>query len=154
MDWTKIVELKAREEIELLKRLIDKYHSQGAPRGGGAGRHPRFFVYVVEEENGEYWVAGAWLHDATPFRFVAQKLNIPQENSYFIRRICKFAPGDWLVSFLSALADRLKAEGKECLWTLGFKDHSNALYKLAGFTEVGKTARSGHPVYVLWLRKK
>jgi len=148
----RIVELKEKRDIELLRLLIDKYHSQGVPRGGGAGRHPRFFVYVVPEENGEYWVAGAWLHDATPFRFVAQKFGIPQENSYFIRRICKFAPGDWLVSFLDALSSQLRAEGKQCLWTLGFKDHSNALYKLAGFVEAGVTARSGHPVYVKWLR--
>ena len=148
----RLVEVEGERDVELLRRLIEKYHAQGVPRGSGAGRGSRFFAYAVREDGGEYWVAGAWLHDCTPFRLIAEKLGIPCDNSYFIRRICKFAPGDWLVRFLAALAERLREEGKECLWTLGLPGHSNALYRLAGFQEVGKTARSGHPVYVLWLR--
>jgi predicted GNAT family acetyltransferase len=56
------------------------------------------------------------------------------------------------VAFLNAIAERLKNEGKECLWTLGLDAHSNALYKRAGFKEVGRTPRTGHPVFVKKLR--
>jgi hypothetical protein len=143
-----LVELERAEDIQLLKTLIAKYHRQGAPRGGAAAGHHRYFVLVEEG----YWVAGVWLHDNTPFRFIAQRFNIGHENSYFIRRVCKFAPGDWLVELLKLLADRLRAEGKECIWTLGLDYHSNALYKRAGFTEVGRTPRTGHPVFALRLR--
>ncbi|MCC6050026.1 MAG: hypothetical protein LM580_04935 [Thermofilum sp.] len=143
-----LVELEKAEDIQLLKALIARYHRQGAPKGGAAAGHHRFFVLVEEG----YWVAGAWLHDNTPFRFIAQRFMIGSENSYFIRRICKFAPGDWLIALLKLLADKLKKEGKECIWTLGLDDHSNALYKRAGFVEVGRTPRTGHPVFVLRLR--
>ena len=149
----RVVEVKSRRDVLLLKRLIAKYHSQGVPPGGGAGRHPRFFVYAVEDGGTEFWVAAAWLHDGTPFRFLAQRLMIPVENAYFIRRICRLAPGDWLIPFLNALAERLSAEGKEALWSLGLPGHSNAVYKRAGFVEVGRTTRSGVPVFVRWLRR-
>jgi len=143
----KVVELVDREDIELLKALIRRYHSQGVPRGGGASRHHRYFVYVVDG----YWCAGAWLHDNLPFRFIAERFGIPNDNTYFIRRICKFCPGDYLVDFLRLLAERLRNEGKECIWTLGMDDHSNALYKKAGFKYVGDTPRTKHPVFVLRL---
>jgi len=143
-----LAELEEREDVELLKRLIAKYHRQGVPRGGGAAKRHRYFVLIEEG----YWVAGAWLHDNTPFRYLAERFRIGSENSYFIRRICKFAPGDWLLPFLSLIAEKLKAEGKECVWTLGLDDRSNALYRKAGFVEVGRTPRTGHPVFVLRLR--
>ena len=138
-----LVELEREEDVELARMLIAKYHAQGLPRGGGAARRHRWFAWLVEG----YVVAVAWLHDNTPFRFIAEKFRIGHENSYFIRRICKCAPGDHLVDFLNAMAERLRDEGKECVWTLGLDDHSNALYKRAGFIELGRTPRSGHPVF-------
>jgi len=145
-----VVEFKARDEIRLARMLIERYHSQGMVRGGGAAGGHRWFGYLVDG----YICAVAWLHDATPFRFVAHMFMIPSDNSYFIRRICKTCPGDYLVEFLNALSERLRGEGKECLWTLGLDDHSNALYKKAGFVEVGRTPRTGHPVFVRWLRRE
>ena len=138
-----LLELKKKEDIILLRLLIAKYHRQKMPGGGGLGRHSRHFVAIKEG----YWVAGAWIHDNLPFRFIAEKFKIGHENSYFIRRICKFAPGDYLIDFLKLLCEKLKNEGKECLWTLGLDDHSNALYKKAGFEEIGKTTRSNVPVF-------
>jgi hypothetical protein len=146
-----LVELEGQSDIQLLRMLFDKYHRQGVPPGGGAARRSRYFVWVTPDG---FWVAGAWLHDNTPFRFIAEKLRIGSENSYFIRRICKFAPGDWLVDFLVALCDKLREEGKEYIWTLGMDDHSNALYRKAGFTEYGKTVRSKIPVYARKLHNK
>ena len=61
-------------------------------------------------------------------------------------------PNDVLVDFLELLAEKLKHDGFEALWTLGLPEHSNALYKKAGFEEVGKSPRTGHPVFVLYLR--
>lgn len=49
-------------------------------------------------------------------------------------------------------ADKLREEGKECIWTLGLDDHSNALYRKAGFEEVGKTPRKELPVFMKRLR--
>lgn len=144
----RLVELVEDEDIEFAKALVRRYHAQGLPQGGGAARGHRWFAWVVDG----YVCAVAWLHDNTPFRFIAQRFRIKHENSYFIRRICKTAPGEHLVDFLKALAEKLRAEGKECIWTLGLDDHSNALYKLAGFEEVGRTPRTGHPVFVLRLR--
>ena len=143
-----LVELEREEDVEFAKMLIDRYHAQGAPRGGAAARRHRFFAWVCDG----YICAVAWLHDNTPFRYIAEKFKIGSENTYFIRRICKTCPGDYLVDFLNAIAERLKNEGKECIWTLGLDDHSNALYKKAGFVEIGKTPRTQHPVFVKWLR--
>jgi hypothetical protein len=145
-----LVELKNDDDIQLLRMLISKYHKQGIPMGGGAARKSRYFVYVSDDG---FWVAGAWLHDNTPFRFIAEKFRIGSENSYFIRRICKFSPGEWLVDFLNSLCEKLKSEGKECLWTLGLDDHSNALYKKAGFIEIGKTSKSNIPVFMRKLQQ-
>jgi len=150
----RLVELEDREDVELLRRLMRKYHAQGVPPGAGAARHSRFFALAVQDGQNEYWVAGAWLHDSTPFRFVAMRFGIPLDTSYFIRRICKFAPGDWLSQLLTALAERMREEGKKALWSLGLPGHSNAVYKRAGFKEVGRTSRSEHPVFVKWLEKE
>ena len=142
-----LVELRGRD-VALARLLIEKYHAQGCPRGGGAAGGHRWFAWVVDG----YICAVAWLHDSTPFRAVATRFRIPADNSYFIRRVCKCCPGDHLVEFLKAIADRLRAEGKEALWTLGLPDHSNAVYRLAGFAEVGATPRTGHPVFAMKLR--
>jgi len=145
-----LLELRGRGDIELARLLVARYHSQGLPRGGGAARRHRWFAWVCEG----YICAVAWLHDNTPFRYVAERFGIGSENTYFIRRICKTCPGDHLVDFLKAIAARLAAEGKEAVWTLGLDDHSNALYKKAGFEELGRTPRTGHPVFALRLRVK
>jgi len=137
-----LIELNGRD-IDLARLLIAKYHSQGVPLGSGAARRSRWFGWLVDG----YICAVAWLHDNTPFRYLAEKFKIGSENSYFIRRICKTCPGDHLVAFLQALADKLRAEGKECVWTLGLDDHSNALYKKSGFEVVGYT-KNKQPVFV------
>jgi len=143
-----LVELESRKDVELARQLIARYHRQGIPRGGGAAGRHRFFAWICDG----YICAVAWLHDNTPFRYIAERFKIGSENSYFIRRICKCCPGDFLVDFLNALAERLGAEGKECIWTLGLDDHSNALYKRAGFVELGRTPRTGHPVFAKFLK--
>lgn len=97
-----------------------------------------------------YWCAGAFLHDPGPFHRLFVKYRLDTKRSYFIRRIAKFCPGDYLVDFLHALAAKLAAEGKELIVTMGLDDHSNALYKRAGFEMVGM-ARTGKPVFVLRL---
>jgi hypothetical protein len=143
-----LVELEKEEDIRLLKMLIARYHKKGCPRGGVAARQHRYFALV---ERG-FWVAGAWLHDSTSFRYLAELYRIGHENSYFIRRISNFAPCEWLDTLLKLLAEKLRAEGKECIWTLGLDEYTDMLFKRAGFTEVGKTPRTGHPVLVLRLR--
>ena len=143
-----LVELKDRKDIKLVRMLLSKYHAQSVPSGGGGGKGNRFFAWVVDG----YICAVAWLHDNTPFRYIAQMYRIGSENTYFIRRVCKVCPGDYLVDFLNALAEKLRSEGKECLWTLGMDNHSNALYKRAGFVEVGVTPRTKNPVFVRRLR--
>jgi hypothetical protein len=144
----RIEEAKDKELLKLLRMLIDFYHSQGMPSGGGAGKNSRYFMYLANDGEQNFIVAVAWLHDNTPFRFIAQQYKIPTDRSYFIRRITKTAPGDYAVSFLVDLAQKLKNDGFEVLWTLGFPDHSNALYKKAGFQQVGETNRTKHPVFV------
>ncbi|QJF12363.1 putative acetyltransferase [Metallosphaera rod-shaped virus 1] len=143
----KIVELQDKKDIELARLLVAKYHSQGMPHGGGASKIQKYFAYECDN----YIVAVAWINDSTPFRFVAEKYNIPIDRSYFIRRITKTAPGDYLVEFLEKLSQLLKSYGIEVLWTLGFADHSNALYKNAGFEYVGNTPRTNTPVFVKFL---
>jgi len=152
----RIEEAKDKELIKFVRMLIDFYHSQGMPLGGGAGKNSRYFMYIANEKGSveqsspqqDFIVAVAWLHDNTPFRYIAQDYKIPNDRSYFIRRITKTAPGDYAVNFLIDLAKKLKNDGFEVLWTLGFPDHSNALYKKAGFVEVGKTNRTGHPIFI------
>ena len=105
-------------------------------------------MYLAKEEGQNFIVAVAWLHDNTPFRFIAQQYSIPSDRSYFIRRITKTAPGDYLVKFLNDLSEKLKNDGFEVLWTLGMPEHSNSLYKKSGFQLVGYTNRTKHPVFV------
>ena len=140
-----LVELGNPRDIRFFTQLMDRYHRQGARYGFGK---PRLFVGVVEG----YWVAGAVLQPPRAFISVFNQFNLDTGRSYFLRRIAKFCPGDHLLQFLALLADRLHGEGKELLVTLGYGDHSNALYKRAGFTHVGDT-KSGKPVYVLHLQQ-
>jgi len=152
----RIEEAKDKELIKFVRMLIDFYHSQGMPLGGGAGKNSRYFMYIANEKGSveqsspqqDFIVAVAWLHDNTPFRYIAQEYKIPDNRSYFIRRVTKTAPGDYDINFLVDLSKKLKSDGFEVLWTLGFPDHSNALYKKAGFVEVGKTNRTGHPIFI------
>ena len=141
-----LVELRGGDVL-LARLLIKKYHSFGMPPGSGAARRTRWLAWVVDG----YICAVALLHDNTPFRGVAEKFRIGSENSYFLRRICKTCPGDHLVSFLNAIAEKLRGEGKECVWTFGMDDHSNALYKRAGFEVVGYT-KNKLPVFVKRLK--
>lgn len=144
----RIEEAKSKELIKFVRMLIDYYHSQGMPLGGGAGKNSRYFMYIANDGEQNYIVAVAWLHDNTPFRYIAQEYKIPDNRSYFIRRVTKTAPGDYDINFLIDLSKKLKSDGFEVLWTLGFPEHSNALYKKAGFQEVGKTNRTGHPIFI------
>ena len=144
----RLVELEEQGEIELFRALVRKYHSQGCPRGGGLGKGNRYFVLEVDG----YWVAGAWIHLPSTFSNVLMNCELPVDNTYFLRRVCAFAPGDWCVELLEQLCEKLKSEGKECLVALGLPDHSNALYKRAGFELVGYTKRTRHPVFARRLR--
>jgi len=148
-----IEEAKEKELIKFARLLIEFYHSQSIPQGSGAGKYSRYFLYIANEENQKFIVAVAWLHDNTPFRFIAQNYNIPFDRTYFIRRITKTAPGDYLVKFLIDLSEKLKNDGIEVLWTLGMLGHSNALYKKAGFQQIGETNRTKHPIFIKWLNK-
>ncbi|QJF12294.1 putative acetyltransferase [Saccharolobus solfataricus rod-shaped virus 1] len=143
----KVIELEDKKDIELARLLIAKYHAQGIPHGGGASKIQKYFAYECDN----FIVAIVWINDSIPFRFVAEKYKIPIDRSYFIRRVTKTAPGDYLVEFLEKLADLLKSYGIEVLWTLGFPNHSNALYKNAGFEYVGNTPRTNTPVFVKYL---
>ena len=140
-------ELKDRSDIRLLNKLINMYHKMG--NNPGLSRC-RYFVGIVEEDGIEYWVCGAVLQTPEAFAPIFRKHNIDSKRSYFLRRVCRFVPkacGNVLVEFLEKLAEKLRSEGKECIVTLGLDDHSNALYKKAGFIEVGTTT-TGKPVFV------
>lgn len=139
-----LVELRENRDRRLFTLLMERYHSMGMRAGLSKGR---YFVYVVDG----YWVAGAYIQPPDPFIKVFKRFNLDTGRSYFLRRIAKFCPGDYLLDLLNALSNRLRAEGKELLVTMGLPKHSNALYKKAGFVEVGRT-RSGRPVFVLRLR--
>ena len=144
----RLIVLEREEDIRFLKELIRRYHAQGCPSGGAMSKRQRFYVYEIEG----YWCAGMWIHGSEPFRFIAQRHRIPIDTSWFIRRVCRFCPIDCLVDFITAVAKELREEGWECIWTLGLPSHSNALYRRAGFEEVGKSPRTGHPIFVKWLR--
>ena len=36
--------------IKFVRLLIDYYHGQGMPHGGGAGKNSRYFMYLAKEE--------------------------------------------------------------------------------------------------------
>jgi len=139
-----VFELKDRRDIRLFNLLMDRYHVQGAKAGLGRNR---YFVGIVEG----YWVAGAILQEPGSWANLFMKFRVDQGRSYFLRRIAKFAPGDWLLEFLEKLRERLRSEGKEAILTLGLPGHSNALYKKAGFKQIGMT-KSGRPVFLLLLQ--
>ena len=114
----RIEEAKSKELIKFVRMLIDYYHSQGMPLGGGAGKNSRYFMYIANDGEQDFIVAVAWLHDNTPFRYIAQDYKIPNDRSYFIRRVTKTAPGDYAVMFLVDLAKKLKMMDLKCfgLW--------------------------------------
>jgi hypothetical protein len=152
-----IKEAEDKKEKKIVRYLIDFYHPQGLKMGGG-GRKTKYLMYMCtnseNEDNAKYYITSvAWLHDNTPFRFIAEKYNIPNDRSYFIRRITSTCPGNYIVNFLNDLSEKLKNDGQEVLWTLGFPDHSNATYRRAGFEEIGISKNSGHPIYVKYLQK-
>lgn len=130
----------------IVNMLLGMYHRMGSARGGFGGS--RYFVYVVDG----YWVAGAVLQSPAAWLPVFARFRLDTKRSYFLRRVTKFCPCDCLVEFLDALSERLAEEGKELLVTLGLPDHSNALYKRAGFQLVGYTAKGKRPVFVKRLR--
>jgi hypothetical protein len=148
-----LVELEG-EWLEVARKLTKLLHAQGMPPGGGAAPGSRWFGLFAEEDGSRFLVAAIWIHLPGPFAPVFRALKLPEANSYFVRRICKFAPGDWLVPLLTRLGERLAAEGKEALVALGLPRHSNAVYKLAGFEHVGDTPQRGYPVFVKWLQRR
>ena len=138
-------ELRDELEVEYAKLCVQLYGMKAQP-GGGAGS--RFFGLVVEGKI----CAVVWLQKPGIFRPIFEKFGLDQSNSYFIRRVASCCPGDHAVKLLELLAERMRAEGKELLVTLGLPDHSNALYRKAGFDEIGRSPRTGHPVFVRKLR--
>ncbi len=144
----RLVEYKDKWSIDLIRKLIEKYHRQGVPHGSGNGKTSKYFAYECDG----CITAVAMLHDSTPFYYVAMKFNIQSERSMFIRRITKTCPGDYLQDFIHEIALKLKNDGFEVLWTLGFEDHSNALYKNTNFEMVGYTTKNRHPVFMLKLK--
>ena len=143
-----LLELRSEEDKKLFNLLLKKHHPQGPIPGSGLGEGLRFFVL----EQGGFWVAGALIHRPGQFARMFKKYNVPADTGYFLRRICSFAPGEHAVALLELLADKLRKEGKHAIMTLCFPHHSGALYKHAGFEEVGVT-RTGMKVFVKWLRK-
>ena len=139
-----LVEITDKLDRRLFTLLMKKYHGQGYRPGLAPGT--RLFVGVVEG----YWVCGAYLHLAGQFYPIFMKARVSINNSYFLRRIARFAPGDYLLEFMDLLFDKLRSEGKEAIVTLGLERHSNALYKKAGFKQVG--IANGKPIFVKYLR--
>lgn len=137
-------ELTNPKDISLVRALIEKYHGLGMPRGGGMAKGSRWFAWVCDG----YIVAGAWLHLPSSFLPIYQIFKLDETQSYFFRRICRFAPGEFMLDFLEALSQKLRSEGKKSIVVLGYDDHSNALFKKAGYEQVGIVRRSGKPVLV------
>jgi len=148
MKGDKLVELKDPDDIRLAKRLIARFHPQGMPPGGGLASGSRFFVL----ERGGKWVAIAWIHKPSTFRYLFAKFRIGLENSYFLRRILTLSTEKGAVKLLKLLGERLKVEGKECIVTMSLPRHSGGLYKKADFKEIGRTLKSNQKVFVLKLR--
>lgn len=150
----RVVELRDSSMRRVLVKLMNMYHRQGCHLGLS---RCRCFVGVVEEDGVGYWVAGAILQDPQAFMPVFEKAMVDTKRSYFLRRVCRLVPrsvvGDVLVEFLKKLSEKLRSEGKECIVTLGLDDHSNKLYKLAGFRMVGRTT-TGKPIFVKYLQEK
>jgi len=115
MKGDKLVELKDPNDIRLAKRLIARFHPQGMPPGGGLASGSRFFVL----ERDEKWVAIAWIHKPSTFRYLFAKFRIGLENSYFLRRILTLSTEKGAVKLLKLLGERLKNEGKEKIVEIG-----------------------------------
>ncbi|MEM3893362.1 MAG: hypothetical protein QXR12_05385 [Thermofilum sp.] len=141
-----LVELDRTVEIEYARLCIQLY-GMSCARFSAPGS--RFFAL---KKDGKI-CAVAWIHLPSSFRPIFAKFGITQDNAYFLRRVATCCPGDHAVELLEKLCERLKEEGKEVLVALGLPDHSNALYRKAGFREVGVTPRTGHPVFVKFLRE-
>ncbi|MEM2409817.1 MAG: hypothetical protein QXF87_04830 [Thermofilaceae archaeon] len=139
-----LVELRGREAV-FAQLCIQLY---GMPVARFSGQGSRYFALKKEGKI----CAVAWIHRPSIFRPVFARFGIGQDNAYFLRRIATVCPGDHAVELLEKLCERLRQEGKEVLVALGLPDHSNALYRQAGFVEVGVTPRTGHPVFVKHLR--
>ncbi|MEM4020312.1 MAG: hypothetical protein QXG57_08810 [Thermofilaceae archaeon] len=131
-------------EVEYAKLCVQLYGMR-VERFSGEGS--RWFGLV---EDGKI-CAVAWVHRPHIFRPVFERYRIDMSNSYIVRRVATCCPGDHSVELLRKLAERLRGEGKECLVALGLPRHSNALYKMAGFEEVGRTPRTEHPVFIMRL---
>ncbi|MEM4455422.1 MAG: hypothetical protein QXT28_11960 [Thermofilaceae archaeon] len=138
-------ELKSKEEIRFAQACIQLY-GMPVPRFTGGGS--RYFGLVKDGRI----CAVAWIHKPHVFTPVFRRFQIDEGNSYFVRRVATCCPGDHLADLLRLLAQRLREEGKENVVVLGLPRHSNLPYREAGFVEVGRTPRTGHPVYVLRLR--
>ncbi|MEM4592785.1 MAG: hypothetical protein QW196_05240 [Sulfolobales archaeon] len=128
-------------EVEYAKLCIQLYGMK-VERFSGEGS--RWFALVRDGKI----CAVAWIHRPHIFRPLFVRLGIDQSNTYFLRRIATCCPGDHAVELLELLAEKLRAEGKEAIVTLGLPDHSNALYRKAGFTEIARTPRTNHPVFI------
>ncbi|MEM4976121.1 MAG: hypothetical protein QXT64_02225 [Desulfurococcaceae archaeon] len=139
-----MVELRGREI--LYAQLCIQLYGMLCARFSGQGS--RYFALRKEGKI----CAVAWIHRPSVFKPIFAKFGISQDNAYFLRRIATCCPGDYAVELLEKLCEKLRDEGKEVLVTLGLQGHSNALYKKAGFVEVGVTPRTRHPVFVRYLR--
>jgi len=89
--------------------------------------------------------AVAWIHKPHIFRPLFMRFSIDMSNSYIVRRVATCCPGDHAAELLKLLAEKLREEGKEYIVALGLPDHSNALYRLAGFEELGRTPETTPP---------
>ncbi|MEM4501250.1 MAG: hypothetical protein QW512_03875 [Thermofilaceae archaeon] len=132
-------------EVEYAKLCIQLYGMQ-IERFAGEGS--RFFALARDGKI----CAVAWIHKAHIFKPLFMRFNLDTSNSYIVRRVATCCPGDHAVDLLKLLAEKLRSEGKELLVALGLPGHSNALYRMAGFKEIGRSPRTGHPVFVLRLR--
>ena len=132
--------------IEFAKLCIQLY---GMPVERFAGEGSRWFGLVRDGKI----CAVAWIHKPHIFRPLFMRFSIDMSNSYIVRRVATCCPGDHAVELLQLLIKKLREEGKEYLVALGLPNHSNALYRLAGFEELGRTPRTGHPVFVKALRR-
>lgn len=137
---SQIIELEG-EWIELGKLCINLYGMR-VDRFSGEGS--RWFGLITDGKV----CAVAWIHKPHIFTPIFRYFMIDERNSYFIRRVATCCPGDHAVALLQELIKRMREEGKECLVTLGLSNHSNSLYRQAGFEEVGRTPHTNHPVFI------
>ncbi|MEM1661289.1 MAG: hypothetical protein QXF34_00010 [Desulfurococcaceae archaeon] len=132
-------ELKTNEEILFARACIKLY---GMPTHQFLSKG-RFFGLCRDGKI----CAVAYLHDPHIYKSLFRNLKIPEENSYFLRRISECCPGDHLVDLLNLLIDKLRNEGIKCIVTFGMPDHNNEIYRETGFIEIGRTKR-GSPIFI------